>query len=110
MMNTELKTMDKAAVEAAFEKACNAPIGPPGPAGCARIYVCVHGVDRKTINAIAAACKKRNMIFQRKAYYSLSNAIYIGYSMHGREFAKGEAFAQALTEAGIPAYSTAEGD
>lgn len=104
-----LKSLTKAEVEAAFDVACNAPSG-TGPSGCARIYVCIYGVDAKTMNLVAATCKKLGLIFQRKAHYGLRNAIYVGYSMHGREYAKGEAMAAGFTSAGLPAYSTAEGD
>ncbi len=106
----ELKTLAKVDVEVAIGKALAAPAAGLGPAGCARIYVCVSGVDKKTLNAVAAACKSYNLIFQRKAHYGLRNAIYIGYSINGKEYNRGEAFAAALTAAGIPAYMTAEGD
>lgn len=108
----ELKNFTKDAVNMALNtalaarNACTAS----GPAGCARIYVGVYGVDRKTVNAVAAYCKANHLIFQRKAHYNLSNAIYLGYSMNGTEYAKGEAFAEALKNAGIPAYMEACGD
>lgn len=111
-MTTDLKTFDKATVNAALASALAAKTActKTGPAGCARIYVGVYGVCRKTITALAAACKDKGLIFQRKAYYSLSNVIYVGYSVQGREYAQGEAFAEALKAAGIPAYVEAMGD
>lgn len=112
-MNKELKSLDKAAVEAAITAAKSAPFtAKPVMGGCARIYVGVFGVDRKTVNAIAAACKKADLIFQRKAYYGMRNAIYIGYEMGttGAAYCKGEAFAAALSAAGIPAMVEAFGD
>lgn len=112
-MTSTLKSLDKAAVNAAIASALSAPVTvKPVYGGCARVYVTVCGVDKKTVNAIAAACKANHLIFQRKAYYGLRNAIYIGYEMGttGAVYCKGEAFAAALSAAGLPAYVEAFGD
>lgn len=112
-INTELKSLPKAAVEAAINAALNAPVTPrPIMGGCARIYVGVYGVDAKTLNAVAAVCKAKHLIFERKAHYGMRNAIYIGYEMGstGATYCKGEAFAEALAKAGLPATVEAFGD
>jgi hypothetical protein len=113
-MTKDLKSLDKAAVASAVLSAvaaANAAAPKPVMGGCARIYVGVFGVDKKTINAVAAECKKANLIFQRKAYYNMRNAIYIGYEMStGHAYGKGEAFAAALSAAGIPAMVEGFGD
>lgn len=96
------------AVEAAFALRPAPKTGAFG--GCGRVYVVVSG-DRATINAVAAAAKKLGVIFQRKAYYGLRNALYVGYdNADGRALARGEAIAEHLTAAGIPAYSEACAD
>lgn len=97
-----------AALTSAFAVSPPAKIGPTG--GCGRVYVSVTG-DRATINGVAAAAKKLGIIFQRKAHYGMRNALYVGYdNASGRLLAKGEAVAEALTAAGIPAYMDAHGD
>lgn len=84
--------------------------GPFG--GCGRVYVTLSmGKDRKLVNAVAAAAKELGLIFQREAYYGMTNALYIGYdNADGRAMAKGEAVAKELTARGIPAYMDAHGD
>jgi hypothetical protein len=111
-MNKDLKSLDKAAVKAAFDAAVSAPVVMrPIMGGCARIYVGVYGVDRKTMNLVAAEAKTRNIIFQRKGYYNTRNVLYIGYdTANGAAYCKGECFAAALTAAGIPAMVEAFGD
>lgn len=80
--------------------------------GCGRAYVCLSSEnDRKTVNAVSAAAKKLGKLFLRKAYGAGNNAIYIGYdNATGRELARSEAIAKALTAKGIPAYSEAVED
>lgn len=96
-------------------------VTPVRASGCGRVYVCLSGfdmtsmtsrkVDAKIVKAVAEAAKKVGMIFQRKAHYGMTNALYVGYdNATGRELAKGELLARRLTEAGVPAYCDAHGD
>lgn len=104
--------MDKAAVVEAL-KAANAVAFEPAPAsGCGRAYVTLSmGKDRATVNAVAAGCKSLGLLFQRKGYRGLTNAIYIGYdNADGRALGKAKAFAAELTKRGIPAYDDAQED
>ena len=104
--------MEKAKVLEAVKTAFAVPYTPKaGPCGgCGRVYVAVSG-ERETINAVAAAARKLGLRFERKTYYGTRNAFYIGYdNASGRELAKGEAIAEALTAAGLPAYMDAHGD
>ncbi len=84
--------------------------GPRG--GCGRAYVCISSTNgRKTINAVAAACKALGLMFLRKAYGVGNNAIYIGYdNATGTMLAKSDAFAEALNAQGIACYTDAHGD
>lgn len=112
-MGMMVLVMTKEQVTEAIAAANAAPFTPKTGAfgGCGRAYVCIGGKDRKLINAVARACAALGLIFQRKAYYGLRNAIYIGYdNADGRALAKSEAFAASLTAAGIPAYSEACSD
>jgi len=104
--------MEKSSVVEAVTVAFGLQVAPKQGAfgGCGRVYVCVSG-DKATINAVAAAAKKLGLIFQRKAHYGLGNALYIGYdNADGRAIARGEAIAESLTKAGLPAYMEACGD
>lgn len=97
--------MERKAIENAVIAAHAAPAKAAQAFGCGRAYVCVSG-DRATINAVAAACRKLGRIFQRRAYYGLRNAIYVGYdNATGRETGKAEGIAAALNAAGIEAYA-----
>jgi len=80
--------------------------------GCGRAYVTLSSKnDRKTVNAVAKACKTLGLMFLRKAYGTTGNSIYIGYdNADGRALGRAEAFAAKLTEHGIPAYSDAVAD
>lgn len=70
-----------------------------GARGCARAYVSLSNkdyskLDRKQVAAVKFWAKGCGVIFQTKAHYGLSNAIYIGYdNATGLECAKAEAFA-----------------
>lgn len=103
----DMKQIAYDAVKAASE----APYVSPGRGyGCGRAYVSIDA-DKATINAIAAACSRLGLIFQRKAHYGLRNAIYIGYdNADGRAIAKSQAFAAELNKRGIKAYDSAESD
>lgn len=104
--------METNKVVTVLEDAFGATLDPARAIGCCRVYVCLNAkTDRKVVTAVAAAAKKLGKIFQRKAYYGLGNALYIGYdACSGREVARGEAVAAALTAAGIVAYSEVCGD
>lgn len=80
--------------------------------GCCRVYVEIFaGKDRALINDIAAACKEVGQIFQRKAHYGMSNAVYVGYDNHdGHALARGTLIADALRSLGIDAYRSDHGD
>ena len=85
-------------------------VGPVQGCGCGRAYVCVYGVDKPVMKAFEAAAKALDKIFQRKAYYGLTNALYIGYdNSTGRELARARTVAEYLTSHGIPAYDEACG-
>ncbi|MGA7122343.1 MAG: hypothetical protein WBY94_19730 [Polyangiaceae bacterium] len=98
--------MSKESVFEAVRTANELRVAPARIGGCARIYVTLGGKPSKDlVKHIEASCKRLNLIFQRKAYYGLTNAIYIGYdNADGRALAKGEAFAAELTRRGIQAY------
>ncbi len=99
--------MTKEEILAAMTTAFSIKATPNGTSGCGRVYVVVSG-DRSTINAVAAAAKKLNVIFQRRAHYGMSNALYIGYdNADGKALAKGEAVAASLSAAGLSAYMDA---
>jgi|SRR5579859_2646184 len=104
--------MDKTRVFDLLVAAFAAPyVVPARGFGCGRAYVCLGKLDPKTASAVAAACKKLGKIFQRKAYYGLRNAIYVGYdNADGKALAQSEAIAASLTTAGLPAYSEACSD
>ena len=108
----KLAPVEKAKVLEALKAANAAPFVATPACGCGRAYVTLSSRnDRKTVNAVAAACKALGLLFCRKAYGAGSNAIYVGYdNADGRALAKSEAFAKVLTEHGIPAYSDAVAD
>ena len=100
--------MDKATVFEVVKAAFAMQVTPAPASGCGRVYV---SVPKEHATAVAAAAKKLGIIFQRKAYYGAKNVLYIGYdNADGKALAKGEAVAEALTKAGIQAYSEAFGD
>ncbi len=112
-MMEKLAALPKEAVFAAVKAAQVAPFEKPARGyGCGRAYVVLSSRnDRKTINAVSAACKALGLMFLRKAYGAGSNAIYIGYdNATGAELARSEAFAKELEKHGIPCYSTGVGD
>lgn len=107
---TTAPALSRETVLEAIKAAKDAPYTVDRASGCGRVYVTVGG-DRKTINAVAAACKALGLIFQRKAYYGLRNAIYVGYdNADGRALARGKVFAETLRARGISAYDEACAD
>ncbi len=105
--------MDKVEVFKALEAAKAAPGTPTRASGCGRAYVCVASGDRKLVNAVAEACKKLGLLFERKGHYGVSgrNSIYIGYdNADGRALGRSNAFAEVLNKHGIPAYTDAAAD
>lgn len=98
------------------------PIQPKRASGCGRVYVCLSGsmnpetlvyekVKPEVVKAVAKAAEATGMIFQRKAHYGFTNALYVGYdNATGRELALGEALAQKLSDVGIKAYCDAGAD
>ena len=101
----------KAEIAAALEAAWKAPyVAGPGY-GCGRAYVCVSGLERAEVNALAAAAKKANILFLRKAYGTGGNALYVGYdNADGRATGKARAVAESLKGAGFKAYDDAVAD
>lgn len=96
----------RTAIAAAFA----APFHAERPSGCGRVYVCL-SIDGKDVKHVKAACKALGLIFQPKAHYGLTNAIYVGYdNASGRLLGKGEAVAQALNALGVKAYMEACAD
>lgn len=114
-MNTET-------IAAILTKAKPAPVTPNRASGCGRVYVCLsrpfdattlkyQKLDPRLVKAVEAAAARTGTIFQRKAHYGMTNALYVGYdNATGRELARGEMLAKLLTEAGVPAYMDAHGD
>lgn len=100
----------------------NEPVTPKRASGCGCVYVCLSGsmntetlkyekVKPEVVKAVAKAAEATGMIFQRKAHYGFSNALYVGYdNADGRALALGELLAQKLTDAGIKAYMDAGAD
>jgi hypothetical protein len=72
----------------------------------------VSGSDKALLKAVAAGCKKLGLLFERKGHYGVGrNSIYMGYdNADGRALGKADAFAKALTDRGIRAYSDAKED
>ncbi len=100
----------KARVLAALTAAKAAPFTAGRASGCGRAYVIV-SADKKTVNAVSAACKTLGLMFLRKAYGTSGNAIYIGYDNGtGGPLAKAEAFATVLSSHGISSYTDAVAD
>ena len=79
--------------------------------GCCRVYVCLMGLDQKTRKEAATFAKAHGMIFQKKAYYGLTDAIYIGYdNCDGIAHGRGKAFAGYLEATGLRCYVELCGD
>lgn len=78
------------------------PVAVPHGMSCARVYVCVgHSMSA----AVAKAAKKAGMIFQKKAHYGYSHALYAGYDTgSGAQAAIGHGIVLALEAIGVPAY------
>lgn len=102
----------KAEILEALKAANTAHFTPMRASGCGRAYVCVGLTERAEITAVAAACKALGLLFERKGHYGVGRcSIYIGYdNADGRALGKSEAFAAALVERGIPAYTDAASD
>jgi hypothetical protein len=91
-------------LKAAFEQ----KVASEQPLGCCRVYV---SVDKAHAKGVAAACKKLNLIFQKKSHYGASNAVYVGYdNCDGKALAKGSAVVAALKAAGVDCYRDEQGD
>lgn len=82
--------------------------------GCCRVYITFSEEDGKGIAKAAKALQKAGMsscIFQKKAYYGLSNALYVGYdNCDGKALAKATAMIAKLKEFGIVATREECGD
>lgn len=77
--------------------------------GCCRVYVVL--MDKEHAKGMAAAAKRLGRIFQTKAHYNLTNALYIGYdNCSGHELAKATEVVRALKAAGIKCYREEMGD
>jgi len=95
--------------KAVLTEAFTAPVTPEQGIGACRVYVSL--AEKEHAKGIAAAAKALGKIFQKKAYYGLTNALYIGYdNFSGRELARGTTVQRILTEAGIRCYRSEEGD
>lgn len=103
--------LSKEAVFEAVKAAKESPFEVPARGfGCGRAYVSVGG-ERAEVNAVSAACKKLGLMFLRKAYGTLGNAIYVGYdNADGRALARAEAMATVLKARGLRAYVDAVQD
>ncbi len=79
--------------------------------GCARIYVDVSLPDRASKNAVTTAAKALGLSYGTNHYSKSKTSLYIGYdNATGREYAKGQAVADALTALGWSAYADGYGD
>jgi hypothetical protein len=89
----------EAAAAAPAERAC----------GIGRVYVVI--VDREHTRGIATAAGKLGRIWQKKAHYGMTNALYVGYDNHdGKTMAQGTAIVATLAKYGIKAYRDEHGD
>jgi len=76
------------------------PVAAERPIGCCRVYVLIS--SEEAAKDVAKAAKKLGKIYQKKAHYGLSRALYVGYdNMDGMAFARGKAIVGALHAAGI---------
>ena len=74
--------------KAVLTEAFTAPGDPEPGIGACRVYVSLIGKEH--VKGIAAAAKSLGKIFQKKAYYGLTNALYIGYdNFSGSELSRG---------------------
>jgi len=85
------------------------PIARERGIGCGRVYVVIS--DKAQAKLVEKAAKKLDKIFQKKAHYGMTNALYIGYdNCDGAALARGTAVVKALKEAGINCYRDEHGD
>ncbi|MCS7316836.1 MAG: hypothetical protein NZZ41_00740 [Candidatus Dojkabacteria bacterium] len=78
--------------------------------GCCRVYVSVN-VPKDQVRLLSKACKKHNLIFQKKSYYKDINAIYIGYdNCDGIALGRAEHLVQLFRDNNIAAVMNAHGD
>ena len=95
--------------KAVLTEAFSAPVVRERGIGCGRIYVCV--TDKEQAKEVGKAAKALGKIFQKKAHYGLTNALYIGYdNSTGTELSRGTTVVNVLQAAGIKCYRTEEGD
>mgnify|MGYP001217401264 CR=1 FL=1 len=79
-----------------------APVAVGHGMSCARVYVVVQA---EKADLVAAAAKRFGLIFQKKAHYGYSNALYVGYDTGtGRVAAQGNGIVKAFEAEGIKAY------
>jgi phosphomannomutase len=92
-----------------LREAFGAPVVREQGIGACRVYVSL--TDKEHATGIAKAAKALGKIFQRKAHYGLTNALYIGYdNFSGSELSRGATVVKVLQAAGIECYRTEEGD
>lgn len=107
MPTTATKMPYETILSAAFAKAAQVPR--ERGIGCGRIYVII--VDKAQARGIAKAAKALGKIFQRKGYYGITNALYVGYdNCDGRALAHGTAIVTCLQAHGIACYRDEHGD
>lgn len=86
-----------------------APATPARPSGCGRVYVVLS--DKTHAKGIAKAAKAMGKIFQAKAHYGMTNALYIGYdNADGYALGIGTSVAAYLNANGIACYRDEHGD
>jgi hypothetical protein len=93
---------------AAIAAAAKETVGKSGINGCCRVYVTFYREDAPLMNRVA---KKNGWIFQRRAAYGMTNALYVGYdNCDGKAIWQGQAIAAALKAAGVSACVEYGGD
>lgn len=103
------KALDVAVVKAALSKALAAPAEAKSAGGAGRVYVVVP--DNAHAALVGKAAKALGMIYQKRAYYGLRNALYVGYiNFVGREWSKALNIVDELSKIGISAYDDLCGD
>ena len=95
--------------KAVLTEAFSAPVVREQGIGACRVYVSI--LDKTHAAGIKKAAKALGKIFQTKAHYGLTNALYIGYdNFGGAELSRGTTVVNVLQAAGIKAYRSEEGD
>jgi len=96
----------KSVLNAAFY---DAPIQIGRGIGCCRVYVVIS--DKAHVKGVAKAARAMNKVFQTKAHYGMSNALYIGYdNCDGLALARANAVAKVFNENKISCYVEYHGD